>query len=463
MSRLKPDYKPNGGRGPFRQTARQKLAQIAPRSRHHHYWLGGGLALLLTVTLANVSSQPVSPDSVEEFEGGVLQSLALPSEGGKHIQRAGGSGEIEDLRKIQLEVEPGDSLAAMFDRKELSRQDLHSIMQLGGEVERLKMLQPGDHIQVTADETGSIFSLSIETDETSRLDIRRGNEGFTASAHALPLQRRVRTATAEIETSLYAAGYEAGMSDTLIMNLANIFGWDIDFALDIRRGDEFRIMYEEIYRDGEKIKDGPIIAAEFVNDGRTLQAVRFVEPDGTSAYYAPDGRAMKKTFLRAPLNFLYVSSSFNPKRLHPVLNRVRPHNGIDYSAPKGTPVYAAGDGRVTRSSYSKYNGHHVFIQHGEKFVTKYLHFTRRTVSAGQRVKQGQIIGYVGSTGLASGPHLHYEFLVNGVHRNPRTVQLPDAEPIDKKYRQQFMAMSQPLLRQLELLGSSEQSRLATAP
>lgn len=461
MSRLKPDYKPSSERRPLHQAARRQLARMKQPVHRNHYWLGAGLALAFTVMLANVSSQPVSPDSIADFEGGVLQPLELPATG--QIARAEGSNEVAGLTRLQLEVKAGDSLAAMFDRHNLSRQDLHAIMELGQDVKRLRMLQPGDKIAVTTDESGGIFSLGMETDESHRLNIHRTGDGFSASAEALPLQRRVRTATGKIETSLYAAGYEAGLSDTLIMNLANIYGWDIDFALDIRRGDEFRIMFEEIYRDGEKIKDGPIIAAEFVNDGRTLKAVRFVEPDGTSAYYAPNGDAMKKTFLRAPLNFLYVSSNFNPNRRHPILKEVRPHNGIDYSAPKGTPVYAAGDGRVIRSSYSKYNGHHVFIQHGEKYVTKYLHFTRRTVSAGQRVKQGQIIGYVGATGLATAAHLHYEFLVNGVHRNPRTVKLPDAEPIDDKYREQFMAMSQPLLRQLEMLDSPDQSRLAAAP
>ncbi|MDX1454375.1 MAG: peptidoglycan DD-metalloendopeptidase family protein [Gammaproteobacteria bacterium] len=434
-------------------------------ARPHHYWLGGALAIVLTISLANVSSQPSAANSVGDFEGDAQIALTLPSNG--RIERGTRVPAAEpavgtNLKRLNLVVKSGDSLAAMFDRHELSRQDLHEIMLLGESVERLRLIRPGDRINVVADSAGNVLEVSMELDGTDKLRIEQGEQGYTTSLEALPLQRRIQTASATIESSMYAAGYAAGLSDTLIMNLANIYGWDIDFALDIRQGDEFRIIYEEIFRDGEKVKDGPIIAAEFVNDGRVIQAVRFVDDNGNAAYYGPDGRAMRKTFLRAPLNFLYVSSNFNPSRLHPVLKTVRPHNGIDYKAPVGTPVFAAGDGRVVRSSYSKYNGHHVFIQHGEKFVTKYLHFTRRAVSVGQRVKQGQVIGYVGSTGLASGPHLHYEFLVNGTHRNPRTVKLPDAEPIAEQYKDQFMAVSTPLLRQLDVIGS-DRTRVATAP
>src|SRR5690606_26211660 len=192
-----------------------------------------------------------------------------------------------------------------------------------------------------------------------------------------------------------------------------------------------------------------------------LNAIRFVDDEGNSAYYAPDGTPMRKAFLRAPLNFSYVSSGFNPNRFHPILKRVKPHNGIDYRAPKGTPVYASGDGRVIRSAYDKYNGNHVFIKHGMNYVTKYLHFSRRVVKEGERVEQGQVIGYVGTTGLSTAPHLHYEFLVNGVHRNPRTVKLPDAEPLDEKYMERFAAVSDPLLHQLELLDP--RTRVAVAP
>ena len=239
----------------------------------------------------------------------------------------------------------------------------------------------------------------------------------------------------------------------MVMNLANIFGWDIDFILDIRKGDRFMLVYEKLYRDGEFLRDGNILAATFINQGERFQAIYF-EEDGVAGYFAPDGRNMRKAFLRAPLNFSYISSGFNPRRIHPVLKRVRPHNGIDYYAPRGTPVYSAGDGTVTRSAYSNANGHHVFVKHANSIETKYLHFTNRAVKKGQKVKQGQTIGYVGSTGLATGPHLHYEFVVNGVHRNPRTVPLPKVEPLKGPLLASFQQQSAPMLTKLSRMESA---------
>ena len=252
-----------------------------------------------------------------------------------------------------------------------------------------------------------------------------------------------------ITNSLFLAGKDAGLTDALVMELAGIFGWDIDFILDIREGDQFTVIYEEKYVEGEKIANGKILAAEFLNQGKSYKSVRYTDSLGNSEYYTPAGLSMRKAFLRAPVDFSYISSSFNPRRYHPILKRVKAHNGVDYRAPKGTPVKAAGDGKVIISAYSKYNGHHVFVQHGQKYVTKYLHFTKRKVRSGQKVKQGQIIGYVGATGLAEAPHLHYEFLVNGVHRNPRTIKLPDAQPINRKEKNAFIKQTKRFVKLLE--------------
>ena len=208
-----------------------------------------------------------------------------------------------------------------------------------------------------------------------------------------------------------------------------------------------------MYREGAFLRDGNIVAATFINQDQRYQAIRF-DAEGTADFFAPDGRNMRKEFLRAPLNFSYISSGFNPRRMHPVLKRVRPHNGIDYYAPKGTPVYAAGAGTVIRSAYSSANGNHVFIKHANSIVTKYLHFTKRAVNQGQKVRQGQTIGYVGSTGLATGPHLHYEFLVNGVHRNPRTVPLPKVEPLQGELLTGFQAHAAPYLTRLSRLEAA---------
>ena len=290
-------------------------------------------------------------------------------------------------------------------------------------------------------------------DERQYLIIDHEEQQTIASFQARDIFTRVSETSGTITSSLFLAGKQAGLNDGMVMKLANLFGWDIDFVLDIREGDRFFLIYEKVYRDGSFLRDGEIIGATFVNQGEKFQAVRF-EIDGQAQYFAPDGRNMRKAFLRAPLNFSYISSNFNPKRYHPILKRVKAHNGIDYRAPKGTPVFAAGDGKVIRSAYSKYNGHHVFIQHANSIVTKYLHFTNRTVKQGQRVKQGQVIGYVGATGLAQAPHLHYEFLLNGVHRNPRTVSLPKASPLGERQMAEFKRSAAPVLSQLSRLESA---------
>ena len=217
------------------------------------------------------------------------------------------------------------------------------------------------------------------------------------------------------------------------MELANIFGWDIDFALDIRAGDHFTVIYEERFLNGEKIGNGPILAAEFVNQGRSYKAIRYSDAGNRSDYYSPTGLSMRKAFLRTPVDFRRISSRFG-KRKHPILNRMRMHTGVDYAASRGTPIRAAGDGKVIHKGRKGGYGRTVIIQHGGRYSTLYAHMNsyRRGVYTGKRVKQGQIIGYVGSSGRATGPHLHYEFRVNGVHRNPLTVKLPSAKPINSK-------------------------------
>jgi len=225
------------------------------------------------------------------------------------------------------------------------------------------------------------------------------------------------------------------------MELANLFGGVIDFVLDPREGDTLHVIYETLYLDDQYYSDGNIIAAAFTNKGETFTAYRYTDSEGRIGYFNERGESMRKAFLMAPLDFTRISSNFNPRRVHPVYKTTRPHRGTDYAAPRGTPVFAAGDGRVTEAGYSKANGNYVFIQHGEKYVTKYLHLDKRHVKANQRVSQSQIIGTVGSTGTATGNHLHYEFLVNGVHQNPRTIhkKLPKAKSLSPKELPRFLA------------------------
>ena len=353
----------------------------------------------------------------------------------------------------RITIRSGQSLDGIFRQQGFSANTLHRIMTLNEDTKRLKKIRPGDLFEFQRYEDGSLKRMRYAVDEAHYLIVELNGQKAIASTEARDLGSQITETGGTITSSLFLAGKQAGLSDGMVMKLANLFGWDIDFVLDIREGDRFFLVYEKIYRDGGFLRDGEIIGATFVNQGERFQALRFDVNDQIQ-YFAPDGHNMRKAFLRAPLNFSYVSSNFNPKRYHPILKRVKAHNGIDYKAPKGTPVFTAGDGKVIRSAYSKYNGHHVFVQHANSIVTKYLHFTKRTVKQGQRVKQGQVIGYVGSTGLAQAPHLHYEFLLNGVHRNPRTVALPKADALKKSQMDEFQQKVAPVLTQLSRLESA---------
>jgi murein DD-endopeptidase MepM/ murein hydrolase activator NlpD len=350
-------------------------------------------------------------------------------------------------------VRSGQTLDAIFRQQGYSVSLLHRILALNEDTKGLTRIRPGDVFDFRDDGDGELSVMRYALDEGRYLLVYSHGDRLEAEIEGREIVAEVAETEGVIDSSLFVAGKRAGLSDAMVMKLARIFGWDIDFVLDIREGDRFMLIYEKLYREGEFLRDGEILAATFVNQGERFQAIRFEDGD-VAGYFAPDGRNMKKAFLRAPLNFSYISSGFNPRRMHPVLKRVRPHNGIDYYAPRGTPVYAAGAGTVTRSAYSAANGHHVFIKHAGSIETKYLHFTKRTVKKGQKVKQGQTIGTVGSTGLATGPHLHYEFVVNGVHRNPRTVPLPKVEPLHGATLAAFQSEAAPLLTQLGRMESA---------
>ncbi len=347
-------------------------------------------------------------------------------------------------------IKPGQTLDGIFRQRGYSVSLLHQILAFNAETKGLSKLRVGQQLLFKSNPDSSFSQLRVELGETRFITVSKDEVGISVADIYREVERRTEHATGSIQNSLFVAGKKAGLSDNMVMKLANIFGWDIDFVLDIRKNDSFSIIYQKLYRDGEFLRDGDILAATFSNQGDVYRSIRFGNEDSYS-YFTPEGRNMKKSFLRAPLNFAYISSSFSPKRYHPVLKRVKAHRGIDYQAPRGTPVYAAGDGKVIRSAYSKYNGHHVFIQHANGIVTKYLHFTKRKVKNGQRVRQGQTIGTVGATGLASGPHLHYEFVINGVHRNPRTVKLPKADPLPADQLPKFKLVAEPLITQLKQL------------
>ena len=354
---------------------------------------------------------------------------------------------------IDVVVHRNDTLDRIFRRLQLSLADLASIRELPSARQTLDLLRPGEEISVTH-HNGALQGLKRQLSVTQTLEVRRAHDGFAAEIIENPVEIEIARKRGVITSSLFEAADEAGISNQTTMAVANVFGWDIDFVLDIREGDAFIVVYEQIWQDGQLVRDGEVIAAEFINDGRTYRAVRYTLPDGRSEFFAPDGRSMRKTFLRAPVEFSRISSRFNPRRRHPVLNTIRAHKGVDYAAPTGTPVRAAGDGRVRFHGRQGGYGNAVVIEHGGGITTLYGHLSRFAKGAGQgqRVRQGQVIGYVGRTGLASGPHLHYEYRVNGTHRNPQTVKLGDAQPIADELRADFTARAAPLLAELDLIN-----------
>ena len=367
---------------------------------------------------------------------------------------------------IEVIVGRNDTLDAIFRRMALDTADLAAIRNLPGIRQSLDFLKPGDAIKLTHSD-GEIKEMTRKVSETQTLKVVRNDDGFAAHVISNPVETRIRTAAATIESSLFQAAESADISDTVALKLANVFAWDIDFVLDIREGDRFTAVYQQVYQDGKYLRDGEVLAAEFVNNGKVYRALRFVTDTGRASYYTPDGLPMRKAFLRAPVEFTRVSSVFNPHRMHPILNRIRGHMGTDYAAPSGTPVHAAGDGRVSFAGRRGGYGNALILAHSNSVSTLYGHMSRfaARMRPGAHVQQGDVIGYVGMTGLATGPHLHYEYLVNGVHRNPQTVQLPGAEPLHAQALKTFREATAPLLADLSPgeIASGAAGPLATEP
>lgn len=362
--------------------------------------------------------------------------IQTPLQTAEHITQP--DAEPEAIIK-RTRVKSGDTLSELFQRVGLGATTVYRITNSGKAGKNLTRMFPGEELIFELDGDKQLKTVTRVKSELEQVKFIARDDSFETEAIILkPEIRRVHR-SGSINSSLSLAAYDAGISSPVTMNMANIFGGVMDFALDVRPGDHFTVVYEELYLNGEKIDDGNIIAAQYVNSGKVFNAFRYEDSNGDIGYFNESGESMRKVFLRAPLDFTRVSSGFNLRRLHPITKRVKPHRGIDYAAPPGTPIFSVGDGRISASGYSKANGNYVFIRHGESYVTKYLHLKKRHVSKGQRIKQGQIIGSVGCTGLCTGPHLHYEFLVNGVHRNPRTIvsKLPKAKRLAKSELNRF--------------------------
>jgi len=359
----------------------------------------------------------------------------------------------------EFTVQTGDNLSIIFKRAGLNDRAIYELFGDAKDAKELRSIRPGQKVAFLVDDN-QLQGLNYIINQLDSLKFERSPKGFVSQKIALKPNIKYAFSQASIDSSLFMAGKRAGLPNVLTMELANIFGWDIDFALDIQKGDSFKVMYEEQFLDGKRIGTGKIMAAEFTNSGKTFTAVRYVDKDGVARYYTPDGRGMHKAFLRSPIEFARISSHFSLNRKHPVLHIIRAHKGTDYAASRGTPIRATGDGKVSFAGVKSGYGNVVILDHGQGYKTLYGHmngFAKGTKN-GARVSQGDVIGYVGMTGLASGPHLHYEFHINGQVRNPVTVPLPKAMGVDKTELAKFHAATKPLIAQLDQYKSS--SRLA---
>lgn len=358
-------------------------------------------------------------------------------------------------------IKEGSSLAYYLSKENIPAVELHRILHSIEHANQLKKIFPGQIIQIETDEPGTLRSLSLKIDATQELKITKNpDQRYISTLIEKPIEKKVVFKSGIINDSLFLTGKQAKVSEKLIMELAQIFEYDIDFALDIKPKDHFKILYEDYFVEGKKIGHGPILTAEFGANGKTYQAMRYTNKSGKSAYYSLKGESLKKAFIRTPVQYTRISSHFNLQRKHPILHKIRAHKGVDYAAPYGTPVKASGSGKVIFVGRKGGYGNAVILQHGQKYSTLYAHLQKfaRGLREGQKVSQGQVIGYVGSTGLASGPHLHYEFRIHGAHKNPLTVPLPNGKPIPKSELADFRQHSK---LYLSLLEETENTMVAT--
>lgn len=444
--------------------------KLETKSRSKKPWLASA-ALLSFISLSAVGAYGLLDGDEPGSTQSKTISLKSPSASiALALPKVDDSADAESLKAVIVDAEPsiadakpeptfewsthaiqsGDNLAKVFSSKGLSARTLYDIMHASDDASALKHVKPGHELRFAIDSDDQLQSLTYNIDQTTQLVVNRTPLGFDAQIEEKPVESIATTAASQIQDSLFLDGKDAGLSDKTLMELANIFGWDIDFALDLREGDSFALVYEARYLEGQRIKDGPILAAEFINQGKTYRAIRYTDANGHSEYFSPEGKSMRKTFLRTPIELARISSGFNLKRKHPVLNRVRAHKGVDYAAGTGTPIRVTGDGKVVFRGVKGGYGRVVVVQHGQKYSTLYAHMSKYgKYGKGTSVKQGQIIGYVGKSGLATGPHLHYEFRVNGVHQNPLKVSFPAASPIHKELLADFQKQSELLLAKLD--------------
>ncbi|MEX5686456.1 peptidoglycan DD-metalloendopeptidase family protein [Pseudomonas silesiensis] len=351
----------------------------------------------------------------------------------------------------EVVVAKGDTLSTLFEKVGLPAASVHEVLASGKQAKLFSQLKRGQKLEFELNPQGQLINLHSKVSDLETISLTRNDKGY--AFNRITAQPTVRSAYVHgvINSSLSQSAARAGLSHRMTMDMASVFGYDVDFAQDIRPGDQFDVIYEQKVVNGKAVGTGPILSARFINRGKTYTAVRYTNKQGNSSYYTADGNSMRKAFIRTPVDFARISSKFSMGRKHPILNKIRAHKGVDYAAPRGTPIKAAGDGKVLLAGRRGGYGNTVIIQHGNTYRTLYGHMQgfAKGVKTGGSVKQGQVIGYIGTTGLSTGPHLHYEFQVNGVHVDPLGQKVAMADPISKAERARFLAQSKPLMARMD--------------
>lgn len=435
---------------------------IAPIRWHRERWVLAGTAVVATLLsgfLMPAWATAMKPAPIVEPH--TVLALALPKPA--PVKKAAPAAEAWQAVRVQ----PGQTLSDIFTARGLGFADLQRVIDAAGSAKTaLRNIHPGEEFDFLLGPGGSLRGFRFDKDQATRAVINLDGAAPTLALQPRAMDVREEVAHGVITSSLYAAAGPAGLSNAMMGKLADLFKYDIDFVQDLRKGDSFTVIYDDVYRDGVRYGEGDIVAAEFVNQGKRYTAYRFKKADGQYGWFSEDGRPLQKSFLRIPVDFTRISSGFSMARMNPVLHYVRPHDGVDYAAPMGTPIHAAGDGVIKYRGWEKGYGNFVLIQHNQHISTAYGHMSRFAPGerVGSHVKQGQVIGYVGMTGIATGPHLHYEFRVNGVPRNPLTVTLPKSEPLPAAQMAKFKAtVVKPELARLQQINQRIKLARANTP
>lgn len=419
----------------------------AARKRRALAAVGVACLLVGVAAFGTVSTTPTPPPSRQL----VVEPLQLPV-----VEVA--SPEA-DFYWNEARFERGDTFATLLARLGVDAADAVRLIGEQGRSAPFRWLRPGTTVQARTTDFGTLASLRFLSPRDTVVGFERDGTGFRAVEEPAQLSRQIVLRSGEIRSSLFAAADAVDLPDGVTMQIAEIFSGDIDFHRDLRKGDRFAVVYELLHHNGRPLKSGRVLAAEFVNDKRTLRALWFEDEHGQGGYFAPDGKNLRKAFLRSPLEFSRVTSGFS-MRFHPILREWRAHKGVDYGAPTGTRVRATADGTVEFAGRQGGYGNVVVLRHAGGVTTLYAHLNgfAAGIAKGARVAQGEVIAFVGSTGWSTGPHLHYEFRVNNEHRNPLTIAMPAAEPVPPSRMNAFLAGARPLAAKLALL---EELRVAS--